>query len=283
MDEHDGGWYDRMYNNRELVPDHPAYFARWAELSERARRHEPCELDVAYGDAAGEKLDVFPAPQAGGPVLVFVHGGYWRALDKRDHSFLAPAFTRDGACVVVPNYALCPAVTIPQITRQVARAVAWTWHNAHRFGGDPGRMVVAGHSAGGQLAAMMLAWQWARQEPALPHDTVRSALAISGLHDLDPIMRTPFLQPSLQLTAEQVAEASPARLPAPRGGTLYTVVGGDESPEYHRQNRLVQEAWGAQRVPICEALPGLNHFSMLEALVEPSHRLHQLALDLLRG
>jgi arylformamidase len=283
MDEHEDGWYDRMYNNRELVPDHPAYFARWAELSEHARRHEACELDVAYGAAAGEKLDVFPAPQAGGPVLVFVHGGYWRALDKRDHSFLAPAFTRDGACVVVPNYALCPAVTIPHITRQVARAVAWTWHNAHRFGGDRSRMVVAGHSAGGQLAAMMLAWPWAQQEAALPQDTVRSALAISGLHDLDPIMRTPFLQPSLQLTAEQVAEASPARLPAPGAGTLYTVVGGEESPEYHRQNRLIQEAWGAQRVPICEALPGLNHFSVLEALVEPSHRLHQLALDLLRG
>jgi arylformamidase len=282
MKSRNGAWYDAMYNNRELVPEHPVYLARWAQLSAKARAEGPCELDLAYGSGEGETLDVFPALQDGGPVLVFVHGGYWRALDKSDHSFVAPAFTRDGACVVVPNYALCPAVTIPHITLQVARAVAWTFHNIARFGGDPRRIVVAGHSAGGQLAAMMLSCLWPQLDPALPRDTVRSALAISGLHDLEPIMHTPFLQPTLQLTPQQVAQASPARLPAPRQGTLYSVAGGDESDEYHRQNRLIQERWGARRVPVCETLPGLNHFSVLDALVEPSQRLHQLALDLLR-
>lgn len=279
----EGPWYDAMYNNRALVPDHPAFFARWAQASAQARAEGPCVLDVAYGDGPAETLDVFPAPNGDAPVLVFVHGGYWRALDKSDHSFVAPAFTRDGACVVVPNYALCPAVTIPEITLQVARAVAWTWHHIGRYGGDRRRIVVAGHSAGGQLAAMMLSCLWQELDPALPRDTVSGALAISGLHDLDPIMRTPFLQPSLRLTPRQVAQASPARLPEPRQGTLYTVAGGDESAEYHRQNRLIQEAWGARRVPVCELLPGLNHFSVLDALVEPSHRLHQLGLDLLRG
>jgi arylformamidase len=272
-----------MYNNRELVPEHPAYLARWAEASVRARAEGPCALDVAYGSGEGETLDVFPAPQGDAPVLVFIHGGYWRALDKGDHSFIAPAFTRHGACVVVPNYALCPAVTIPHITLQMARAVAWTWHNIERFGGNPQGIVVAGHSAGGQLAAMMLACLWPQLDPALPRDAVRSALAISGLHDLEPIMKTPFLQPSLQLTPAQVARASPARLPPPKQGTLYSVAGGDESAEYHRQNRLIQEAWGARRVPVCETLPGLNHFSILDALVDPSQRLQQLALDLLRA
>src|SRR4051794_16353197 len=108
-----------MYNCRELVPDHPVYFQRWAHESEAARRQGPCELDIPYGEEAGETLDVFPAPQGDGPILLFIHGGYWRALDKSDHSFIAPAFTRHGTCVVVPNYALCPAVTIPQITLQV--------------------------------------------------------------------------------------------------------------------------------------------------------------------
>ncbi|HEY0826276.1 MAG TPA: alpha/beta hydrolase [Ramlibacter sp.] len=278
----DGPWYDAMYNNRELVPQHPAFFARWGCESEQARADGPCELDLRYGQGAGETLDVFPAPSADAPVLVFIHGGYWRALDKSDHSFIAPAFTRHGTCVVVPNYALCPAVTVPHITLQMAKAVAWTWHNIARFGGDRRRIVVAGHSAGGQLAAMMLACLWPQLDAALPRDTVRSALAISALHDLEPIMKTPFLQSTLQLTREQVAKASPARLPAPKQGTLYTVAGGDESSEFHRQNRLIQEAWGARRVPVCETLPGLNHFSVLDALVEPSHRLHQLALDLLR-
>jgi arylformamidase len=280
---HDGSWYDGMYNNRELVPEHPSFFARWAKDSETARGTEACELDIAYGSEPGERLDVFCAPQPAGPVIVFVHGGYWRALDKKDHSFIAPAFTRHGACVVIPNYDLCPAVTVPHITLQVARSVAWTWHNIERFGGDPRRIVVCGHSAGGQLTAMMLACLWPQLDPKLPRDVVRSALAISGLHDLDPIMRTTFLQPSLKLTPEQVAKASPARLPAPKHGTLYSVIGDDESEEYHRQNRMIQDAWGTRRVPVCEALPGLNHFSVLDALVEPSHRLHQLALDLLRA
>jgi arylformamidase len=281
--EQDGAWHDRMYNNRELVPEHPAFFSRWAADSAKARAEGPCTLDVPYGEQERERLDIFPAAQPNAPVLFFIHGGYWRALDKSDHSFIAPAFTRDGACVVMPNYTLCPATTIPQITLQVARAIAWTHRNIARHGGDPKRIKVVGHSAGGQLAAMMLACLWPQVEAGLPRDVVCHALAISGLHDLEPIMRAPFLQATVQLTAEQVAQASPARLPAPRHGTLYSVVGEEESEEYHRQNRLIQEAWGTRRVPVCEALPGRNHFSVVDALVEPNHRLHQLALDLLRA
>ena len=143
-----------------LVPQHPEHFRRWAADSADVMRTQECEVDVRYGGGPNEHLDIFPAAQADAPVLVFIHGGYWRSFDKRDHSFVAPAFTRRGVCVVVPNYALCPAVTVPQIVMQLVHALAWTWRHIGRHGGDPRRITVAGHSAGGHLAAMMLACLW---------------------------------------------------------------------------------------------------------------------------
>jgi arylformamidase len=220
-------------------------------------------------------------------VLVFLHGGYWRSLDKSDHSFVASEFTQAGACVVVPNYALCPGtdahpVTVPHIVLQMVKALAWTWRNIDQYGGDPTRITVAGHSAGGHLAAMMLACAWKAVAPDLPDGLVRNALSISGLHELESIRSAPFLQVSLRLTPEDAIKASPAWMPRPaHGGVLNSVCGGDESAEFLRQNQLIQQAWGKEVVPVCEALPGLNHFSILEALAAPDTRLHQLCSDLL--
>lgn len=282
MSSLDPAWLDRMYNNRALVPEHAEYFRRWLEWSRDVPRTQQCVLDVRYGGGRNEHLDIFPAAQEKAPVLVFIHGGYWRSLDKREHSFVAPPFTRDGVCVVVPNYALCPEATIPEIVLQMVSAVSWTYRNIARHGGDPSRITVAGHSAGGHLAAMMLSCVWNVHGFDLPRHVVRNALSISGLYDLEPVMHTPFLRQSLRLTAPQALMASPAMLPAP-DGVLYTVAGALESEEFLRHNRLIQKAWGKKTVPVCETLPGLDHFSILEALADPSHRLYQLAMQLLRA
>jgi arylformamidase len=213
-------------------------------------------------------------------VLVFIHGGYWRSLDKSDFSFVAPAFTAAGALVAVPNYALCPAVSIEQITWQLVHALQWLWRHAADHGGDPQRIVAVGHSAGGHLAAMLLSCRWKQVDEALPPQLVGGALSISGLFDLEPLRHAPYLQGDLRLSPQSVARLSPAFFPRPKG-KLYAAVGAAESDEFLRQNQLIRDVWGPTAVPVCETVPGRNHFDVLESLVDPAERLHDLALGLL--
>lgn len=278
---HSEQWYDRMYNNRALVPDFADHFERWQSGSEYARKNHRCVLDVAYGHAHKEDLDIFPSEVPHSPVFVFIHGGYWRSLDKSDHSFVAPALSAMGSCVVVPNYDLCPNVTIAQITMQMVKCLAWVFNNIKHWGGDPRQIHVIGHSAGGHLGAMLMACQWQAYDAQLPEDLVKSVMSISGLFDLSPLTKTPFLRDSLQLTDADALRCSPALMPAPAQGKLISVVGAQESEEFIRQNQLIQTAWGEHRVPVCENLEGLNHFSVLTALTLAHHRLYELAQSLL--
>ena len=282
---HDPAWLQAQYDNRARVADHPQVLARWAQASALVREQAGAQLDIAYGDGAGERLDLFPAAAAAGaapaPVLVYIHGGYWRSLDKSDHSFVAPVFQAAGALVAVPNYALCPAVGIEHIVLQMARALVWVWQHAADHGGDPARIALIGHSAGGHLASMLLSCRWKQIADDMPAQPLTGALSISGLYDLEPLRHAPFVQRDLQLTPAAVARLSPAFFPRPKGGKLYATVGLDESDEFLRQNRLIRDVWGPTAVPVCETIPQANHFTVLNSLVDPAGRLHELALRLL--
>jgi arylformamidase len=273
-------WFDAQYNNRARVVNSAVLLERWTRASQLVREHSDCALDLAYGDAAAERLDVFPAVAPAAPVLVFIHGGYWRALDKSDLSFLASAFTDEGAMVVIPNYSLCPDVGMERIPLQLTQALAWVWRHAAEHGGDPNRIVLAGHSAGGHLASMLSCCDWKKVGADLPRHLVKGAISISGLHDLAPIRKTPFLQTDLQLDADSVRRLSPVNFPAPEA-PLYALVGADESEELRRQNRLIRQAWGRRAVPICEEISGCNHFDILHNLADPDGRSHQLTRHLL--
>jgi arylformamidase len=279
-------WLDQQYDNRARVADHARVLGNWAAASAHVRAQTPAaRLGLRYGQGASETLDVFPAtvstPAAGAPVLVFIHGGYWRSLDKSDFSFIAPAFNAAGALVLVPNYALCPAVTIEHIALQMAQAVAWAVDHAAEHGGDPSRIALVGHSAGAHLAAMLLTCRWKDLDADLPAQPLAGALAISGLYDLEPLRHTPCVKNDLRLTPASVSRLSPAFFPRPKGGKLYAVVGLEESDEFLRQNALIRDVWGPTAVPVCETLPGANHFNVLNPLADPASRLHALALRLL--
>ncbi len=282
MTQRDAATLDKLYNNRLLVPECMEILQRWTQDSAIVRQSVDSKLDVAYGQSDKETLDIFPSKTKSAPVLIFIHGGYWRSLDKADQSFLAPAFTKEGSCVVIPNYSLCPAVTVSDIVLQLVKAVTWVYKNIDKYGGDSKRITVAGHSAGGHLVAMLLSCRWSNFDATLPKDVVKNALSISGLFEMETPMHSPYLQDSLHLTVAEVKRISPAWMPAPKQGRLYSVVGGDESPEFLRHNELIQDAWGKAAVPVCEQLPGLNHFTVLESLCQPESRLHQLAQELLQ-
>jgi arylformamidase len=280
-------FFNREYNNRDLVPEHAEIFARWAETSAQARAKLKPQLDLEYGPTLKQKLDVFPAlqspthgPRAHPPVLMFIHGGYWRSLDKSDFSYLATPWVRSGVTFVPINYDLCPGVTMEEIVRQCLMAVTWLFLHAGQFGADPHRIYVAGHSAGGHLVAMLMAALFPRWHGTLPPDLVKGGVAVSGLYDLDAVRRAPFLNASLGLSPDRADALSPVLMPPATHAPLITAVGGEESSEFKRQNRLIGQAW-KQVLRSDVPCPGLNHFTACDALGDIDHALFKATFDLI--
>ena len=228
---HPANFYEQQYNARASIPDHPQIFQRWADVSATTRRTDACTLDVKYGTATAEQLDFFPCGAAQAPLLVFIHGGWWRSLDKSDFSFIAPALTAAGIDVAFTNYTLAPTATIEQITLQQIQAVAWLYRHAADFGFDPHRIVLAGHSAGAHLAAMLMTTLWPQVGADLPVDLVKGGILLSGLYDLAPVMHAEFVNGDLGLTPARCCALSPSGLPQSHSTPFFTAVGGHESDE----------------------------------------------------
>lgn len=256
---------ERREMDREMSLDDvtglEALFARRAEAAETALRSFAPRRGVAYGAGPGETLNVFPAG-AGAPVMIFIHGGFWKSLDADLFSFLAPGFVPFGAALVVIDYPLMPAVRLGDIVSACLRAAKWVRANAESFGGDPERVFLSGNSAGGHLVAEVMG----RPEAAF----VRGGTAISGLFDLEPVTRS-FQNDDLQLTPEEVAAYSPLRREPAIKAPLIVAVGGDETDEFLRQSRAFAARCGTEAMVV----PATNHITiLLDALARPTAALN---------
>lgn len=285
-DPYDPEFCEREYNARAAIPKATDIVAGWTEraraVRERLREQSggaQAPLELAYGPGPAERLDLFPVARADEPLLVFVHGGFWRSLSKDDFSWIAPPFLARGISVAMPDYALVPAVTMEAIVGQTLAALAYLWRNGPTLGFDRRRIVVAGHSAGGHLAAMTACAVWPQWGADLPPDLIKAVLTVSGLHELEPLRHAPFLARDIALDAERARRLSPAHMPPATGVRVVTAVGGDESGEFHRQARLLAERWpGAIEQHL--DVPGAHHLRVCEQLAEPGSGLFEAAVRL---
>lgn len=265
--------YEAQYNNRARVPEHPQIIAGWARDAEAFRLEAPPTV-LPYGEGQRQAIDLFtPSEPRGRATLVFIHGGYWQALDRSFFSHLARGPLAHGISVAMAGYDLCPQVSVADIVDQLRAA-------CRALAGLGRPLVVSGHSAGGHLAACMLATDWRAHDPALPADLVASAYAISGLFDLRPLVGT-SVNGALGLDEEAARAASPLFMPAPQGLSLDAVVGGDESEEYLRQSRMIVDEWGARGVATrYEAFAGANHFDVIAPLADPRSAMTRRLVEL---
>lgn len=286
--DYDQAGLDAQYNLRARWPEHTAFMAAWRREGTAIRLGPGWFLDQAYGSTPAERIDLMVPPQpddAAGrraPILLYIHGGYWQALDKLDVDWLAPAFVSRGIAFAGLNYALTPMVAMDEIVRQCRAAVAWLWRNAPAYGCDPARIVVAGHSAGGHLAAMLAATDWTRQG-GLPPGIVRGAFCVSGVYDLEPI-RLSYHQAAVRLDPRAVQRNSPIRLAPPPCVDVVVTLGGDETDEFHRQQADFVAAWrrGGTEVRVVNA-PRLHHFDIVGKCADFAHPVGKALLRLAAG
>ncbi len=273
-----------QYNLRPLWPDVPEVIAHRENESARVRDRIPGRLDIAYGDGAAERLDVFPPSngRGGGPALIYIHGGYWQMSDKNDTTYIAPAFLDAGIAFVTLNYTLAPAGRLDRMVDECRRAIAWIWRNADEIGVDRNRLYLAGHSAGGHLTAMMLATDWAEVDADLPRTPIKGACALSGLYDMEPI-RLCFVNDALGLKPEDVPGNSPLYLDPLADIPLILSVGENETEEFKRHQTELYAAWSTKGLAVEEIpAPDCHHYTIVGHFGDAGSALHRAMIDMMR-
>ncbi|HKU98164.1 MAG TPA: alpha/beta hydrolase [Vineibacter sp.] len=271
---------EREYDFRWRHPDREAILARYVSESERVLAGRTGVVDLAYGASPRERIDVFPAERSGAPVHIFFHGGYWRSHRKEDYRFLAEAGRSTGAATFVVEYDLAPQVTLDTILDQARRAILWVRARASDFNGDPARLVVSGHSAGGHLAAMLALTDWTAH--GAPDHTIRGCLAVSGVFDLAPIART-SINDDLKLDAAAILRNSPIHHVRPGHAPITLAYGVGETDAFVRQScRFAAALAQAGRSHRLMALPALHHYDIVLELGRPDSTL-AMALCALLG
>lgn len=253
--------------------DPQATLGKWAELSASYLGRANLARNAPYGSSAAEQLDLLKPLTLNAPVLVFIHGGYWQWLDKDQYAFALEPLVKAGALVANINYPLCPDVSLDILVERVRAACAWVWRHAAAYGGNPERLHVAGHSAGGHLAAMMAATDWPRFQDDLPRDMIKSIISISGLFDLEPLIST-SLNNGVGMDMGSVKRNSPLFMTPAHPLPVTVVVGSDETAELHRQSREFADAWCSTAGTVEYIVsPGHDHFTVIEAMTEPNDLL----------
>lgn len=269
-----------QYNPRESVPEYPELAKARAAQAKKVRETAKCWLNVAYGSSPREMLDIYAADRPGGPVLVYIHGGYWRSGSKEDNCNFAPTFTKRGATVVLVEYDLCPQVTVTDIVRQTRAAIAWVAKSIVRYSGDPSRIYVSGHSAGGHLTAMALAHDWTKE--GLPLDCIKGAIATSGVFDLDMVMKI-SVQEQVKLTPEAAKLNSPLLNPPKVQCPLVVAVGSAEPKGWQQMSEDYFNYCKQQGMKVDYlVVPGANHYTMSEKLLDENNPLTQAMIKQLK-
>jgi arylformamidase len=262
-----GSDMEAQYLMRLAVPGWAGHLAQWDADGKAVREAFEIRRDIAYGESPAEKLDIVmplhPAEKM--PVLLLIHGGYWRALDKDGILFAARPLALNGILTVNIDYALCPNVSMSELTEQARRAMRWVRENIAAHGGDPENIHCAGHSAGAHLATML----------ALSPEfsgSIRTVCAVSGLYDLAPVACA-SMQADLRFTVEEIGALSPLRLPPPSTGYWIFAVGTEETPSFiwqtYRYAAHCAAGAAVQVIPLC----GRNHYSAISVLAEDGSEL----------